>query len=656
MFSWLFGEDQVTPIVVDREKQSVEIEPGVRACPLTKEEILNYYYEDAQTLYESFQRGIKASSNGPCLGTRAPDGGPYKWSSYQEIADRVHAFGSGLLEKGLSANTESLIGLYSINREEWVVAEQACNRYSMVVVPLYDTLGNDACAYIINQTEMTTVVCDKAAKAQLLLDGAEKMPSLKRIIIMDDISNNNQETASKHGIEVVSFTQIEEVGKENLKEAVPPKPEDLCTISYTSGTTGDPKGVMLSHRAMVANVSSIFKICGVLFDCTPDQTHISYLPLAHMFERCCETFMLMSGCRIGFFRGDVRKLPDDIMALKPTMFVTVPRLLNRLYDKAMHTAASSWIKRNVLNLAISRKEAELKRGISRRDSIWDKLVFGKIQESMGGNVKLVLTGSAPLSDKVLTFCRVAFGCPVMEGYGQTECTAGVSCTIPGESEPGHVGCPLPCCHIKLIDVPEMEYFAKDDKGEICVKGSSNFMGYYKDPERTAEAFDEDGWIRTGDIGTWLWNGALKVIDRRKHIFKLAQGEYIAPEKLENIYTRSGYVQQVFVDGNSLRPCTVGVVVPDNVSCKKWAAENGVEPTIQEYCKSENLKELILKDITELGKESGLRSFEQVKAIHLHPELFSAENGLLTPTFKSKRPALRKYFHDVTEGLYESMKL
>jgi len=246
------------------------------------------------------------------------------------------------------------------------------------------------------------------------------------------------------------------------------------------------------------------------------------------------------------------------------------------------------------------------------------------------------------------------GCYVAEGYGQTEVTAASAMTLPTEWQAGVVGPPLTNCHIKLVDIPEMDYFAKDNKGEICVRGSCMMIGYYKDPEKTKEVIDEDGWVHTGDVGKWLPNGTLKIIDRKKHIFKLAQGEYIAPEKIESIYIRSKFVSQVFVDGDSLQTYPVAIIVPDVEVVVDWAKmELNNNASLSELCEDESVKAAILEDITKLGAEARLKGFEQVKDIYLCSEVFTVENGLLTPTFKTKRPALRRRFAAEIQNLYNS---
>jgi len=634
------------------EQQSVEVEPGVRgSCLVPNGTIIQSYYEDATTTYEAFIRGVKISNDKPFLGTRTGPNKSYEWITYQEVYDKVQRLGSAFIQKGVVPGAETFIGIYAPNCPQWVVAMEACGMYSMTYVPLYDTLGAEACSYIINQTSMSMVICDTEKKLQMILDTIDNTPSLKTAVVLQPISNELRVLAKEKGIDVSTYDEMIELGERNLRAPVPPKPDSTATICYTSGTTGNPKGVMLSHGNLVSNTAGLLTMLRV--EITHDDVHISYLPLAHMFERLVQLLVVQHGARIGFFGGDVRGLMDDLQTLRPTIFATVPRLLNRIYDKVLMGVQGSKIKSALFNLALSRKMELAKKGIFTRDSVWDKLVFGKVQKLMGGRVRFSVVGSAPLAANVLNFTRCAFGCMVLEGYGQTEATAGVTLTAPNEHVAGMVGAPIPCNHIKLIDVPEMEYWARDGKGEVCVRGANVMKGYYKEPEKTAETVTKDGWLMTGDIGMWLPNGTLRIIDRRKHIFKLAQGEYLAPEKIEGVYLRSPLVAQCFVDGNSLQTYAVAVIVPDPEVLPKWAAKNGYSGNVEQLSQNSEVKKAILEDINKKGKEAGLKSFEQAKQIHVHAELFSVENGLLTPTFKSKRPALRKHFAQQIEDMYNN---
>uniref|UniRef100_A0A1A8LVQ7 Long-chain-fatty-acid--CoA ligase n=1 Tax=Nothobranchius pienaari TaxID=704102 RepID=A0A1A8LVQ7_9TELE len=568
--------------------QSLEIPGGelARRSVLNNgdSEFLTHYYDDARTMYQMFQRGLRVSNNGPCLGSRKPNQ-PYEWLTYGEVVDRAENIGSALLHKGHHHTGDKFVGIFSQNRPEWSIAELACYTYSLVVVPLYDTLGTEAIGYIIDRAAISTVICDVPEKARLILDCISgRGKTVKTIVLMEAVDRDLVTRGKECGVEILSLKEFEATGKANHQGPVPPKPEDLAIICFTSGTTGNPKGAMLTHGNIISNTAAFLQVTAVHCMLNVHDVHVSYLPLAHMFERVVQGVILIHGARIGYFQGDIRLLMDDLKTLQPTVFPVVPRLLNRMFDKVF-SQANTPLKRWLLDFAFRRKEAELKNGVMRKDSMWDKLIFKKVQVSLGGRVRLMITGAAPVSPTILTFLRAALGCQFYEGYGQTECTAGCTMSMPGDWSAGHVGPPLPCNIIKLVDVAEMNYLAANGEGEVCVKGANVFQGYLNDEEKTAEAIDQDGWLHTGDIGRWLPNGTLKIIDRKKHIFKLAQGEYIAPEKIETVYNRSDPVAQIFVHGDSLQACLVGIVVPDPDFLPIWAKRKGLEGSYSELCKN-----------------------------------------------------------------------
>nr|CAI5840526.1 unnamed protein product [Callosobruchus analis] len=314
---------------------------------------ISYIYPDAKTLYETFRRGSKVSNNGPALGWRESYSKPYQWLSFNEALLRARNFGSGLVATGLPPGSTTMLGIYAQNCPEWILSEQAAYCYSMVLVPLYDTLGPDACAFIIKQAEINTVVCEDDAKCNMLL---EKSPRcLKRMIVIKDIRPATRQRAKNRGVEVLKFTDVEVLGAKSNHPEVPPKPTDLATICYTSGTTGNPKGVMLTHENIVASMSAVVLQFGDHTLRSTD-TMISFLPLAHMLERCCENAMYMVGGAVGFYLGDIRRLSDDMKALKPTITPAVPRLLNRIYDKVQSDISNSCVKKMLFNMALSAKE------------------------------------------------------------------------------------------------------------------------------------------------------------------------------------------------------------------------------------------------------------------------------------------------------------
>uniref|UniRef100_A0A8C4HJE3 Arachidonate--CoA ligase n=1 Tax=Dicentrarchus labrax TaxID=13489 RepID=A0A8C4HJE3_DICLA len=634
---WLVTRPRPMRPPCDLQAQSVAVngDPSCRRSALLKDDsLLDFYYDDTKTAYDMFQRGLRIAGNGPCLGFRKP-GQPYEWISYTEVAERAQVLGSGLLAKGCQPNPQQFVGIFAQNRPEWIISELACYTYSMALVPLYETLGLEAMVHILHLAEISVVICDREEKAASLLENKEKgvTPKLSCLVLFNDFSDAFVERAKNCEVEVLKLEQLMVSSVEVL----------------------DPYNADSFKFIPLFNLGS--------FVIQQEDVSISYLPLAHMFERMIQVSMFCHGARVGFYQGDISLLMDDIKTLKPTFFPVVPRLLNRIYDKILGSVTSP-LRRALLHYAVRRKQAELSSGVVRNNSLWDKLVFNRIQASLGGNLRFALTASAPISPTVLSFLRATLGCLIFEGYGQTECTAGCTFSMPGDWSAGHVGAPLPCAMVKLVDIPDMNYYAKNGDGEICIRGPSVFRGYLRDPEKTSEALDSDGWLHSGDVDIIFWspeseqmcvylcqNGTLRIIDRKKHIFKLSQGEYIAPEKIENVYMRCVPVLQVFVHGDSLQSYLIGIVVPDPEVFVDWVKERGFVGSYEELCQNPDVKKAVLEDMKAEGKSAGLKSFEQVKDLHLHPETFSVANGLLTPTLKSRRADIRRVFQEQISSMY-----
>lgn len=325
---------------------------------------LKYFYEDAQTLYETFRKGVVTSEHGRCLGWRPSPTSPYQWLSYRETITKITNLAAGLKSLGLAKH--SLVGVYSQNCPEWVIFEHAAYCHSLVVVPLYDTLGADSCQFIVRQTEMSVVLVENDEKVNMLLEqclGGHVRHIL--VIRADSVQVSTVDKARALGIELHALLDVEAVGRDNPVEEEPPRPLDLATICYTSGTTGNPKGVMLTHRNVVASCCSVLLQLGAHSPCSTD-TMMSFLPLAHMLERCCENAVYHMGGCVGFYSGDIKRLNDDLLALRPTIMPAVPRLLNRVYDKIHGEVAKSAPKKFLFDMACNSKRRDLGRGIVRR--------------------------------------------------------------------------------------------------------------------------------------------------------------------------------------------------------------------------------------------------------------------------------------------------
>ncbi|XP_019053177.1 PREDICTED: long chain acyl-CoA synthetase 6, peroxisomal-like isoform X2 [Nelumbo nucifera] len=606
------------------------------------------------TLHDNFVHAVETFQDYKYLGTRVRvDGtvGEYKWMTYGEAGTARAAIGSGLIYHGIPKG--SCIGLYFINRPEWLIVDHACSAYSYISVPLYDTLGPDAVKYIVNHSSVQVIFCVPQT-LNILLSFLSEIPSVRLMVIVGGLDGQMPSLPSKTGVKVVSYSNLLFQGRSSPHPFCPPNPEDIATICYTSGTTGTPKGAVLTHGNLIANIAGS---CHTIKFYSSD-VYISYLPLAHIYERANQVMVAYHGGAVGFYQGDNLKLMDDMAALRPTIFCSVPRLYNRIYAGIINAVKTSGVLRERLfNAAYDAKKQAIMSGRN-TSPIWDGLVFNKIKAKLGGRVRFMGSGASPLSPDVMDFLRVCFGCLVMEGYGMTETSCVISSMDVGDNLSGHVGSPNPACEIKLMDVPEMNYTSEDQpypRGEICVRGPIVFQGYYKDEVQTREVIDEDGWLHTGDIGLWLPGGRLKIIDRKKNIFKLAQGEYISPEKVENVYAKCKFVSQCFVYGDSLKSCLVAIVSVDQDTLKVWAAAEGIKyEDLGQLCNDPRTKAAVLTDMDAVGREAQLRGFEFAKAVTLVVEPFTVENGLLTPTFKIKRPQAKAYFATAISDMYAQL--
>lgn len=699
------GCPRVNPLTIDEVTREVKL-TDVRKQPIN-------------TLYLSFRDTVRKRPKKPFLGTRIPvkdengksKAGPYMWLTYEQVLTKVSLV-SRAFAKWEGMGPQKAFGLYGKNCAEWVIAEHAAFARNWITVPLYDTLGKEAMLNILNQTEMHALAAseecalkliellenqnkqNKGGEPQVTIEWLTVFSSIPNALFSDrdefSVSEGLVERALAAGIKhVVPFSHLLLTNAETVSfiegEDVPPASEDLCTICYTSGATGMPKGAMIPHYALLSACLSIFDFNQVpdprdpktdwsalndmrtCFEITSHTVYLSYLPLAHIFERLGLHGLEICGGSVGFYQGDITQLTDDAAALQPTVFFTVPRLLNRIHDKVLAgVAQSSSLSRWIYNTAYSYKLANLKSGAGFEHWLWDWLVFGKIKEKLGGRLKCILSGSAPLSQDVLEFTRIAFFCEVYEGYGQTEACGGDVCTAFGDwSLTGHVGAPAPSLMIKLVDIPEMGYRSTDKphpRGEICFKGATCFIGYYRDEAKTKETIDEDGWVHSGDIGSWDALGRLRIIDRKKNIFKLAQGEYVAPERVENILIKCPIVQQAFVYGDPLENSTVALIVPDEEILRTWATKHHIintdeQKSLEALLKDVRVRAHLTTQILSLGKEGSgeLTGIETPRGVILEPTPMSLENGLLTSTFKARRPDVAARYLEAFRTLYSKLK-
>ncbi|OMJ30242.1 Long-chain-fatty-acid-CoA ligase 5 [Smittium culicis] len=665
-------------------------ESPVLRNPLNKDSMELTSYKNVKTAYDMFWNSVKIAPNSNYLGKRLYDPatkeyGKYVFQSYAQVATRVENFASGLIhinqlslgKVGGSIERQFPIAIYANNCPEWAISERAAFTQSLYTVSLYDTLGESSVEYIINHSETPLIICsvDKVAK---LLRMSHLIPNIRNIVVIDSfedickysedssaipINTNSvsilKEWAASRNIGLYDFKQVEDLGLKHKLPHCPPSPQDIYTICYTSGTTGNPKGALTTHSAYTVAAKTSSETLGV----TEPHVMISYLPLAHTYGRNLENFITLTQGSIGYFRGDITKIVEDCQALQPTLFASVPRLLNRLYD-AM-TAASihaPGLKGIIARKAVSDKLYNLKAGKGNLHSIWDRLLFNKMRAVISKRLQFVNTGSAPLEGNVLDFLRVALACTVTEGFGMTETSSISLIQSKDENTSGNIGIPFLGTEAKLIDVKEMDYLVTDKpnpRGELCVRGPHLFSGYLKDEEKTKECFLEDGWFATGDIARINTDGTVSIIDRKKNIFKLSQGEYVAPEKIENVLSKHPLVMQSFVHGDSFRHFLVGVIVPDKEQFIPWAKKilgsNANNMEYSELLSDPTINKSVLKELDNISTKSKLQGFEKVKAIYLEENEFDIEkNSLLTPTMKLKRSDAAKYYSDQIVKLYNTI--
>lgn len=559
-----------------------------------------------------------------------------KWEklSSSEYLNLGNQISRGLLKLGIRPGDKIAL-ITTASRNEWAVMDYGILQIGAVTVPVYPTISKEDYEYIFNLAEVQyCFVSDKG-----LLDKVEaiknKCPQLKGIFTFDDIDG------------AASWKEILDLGEddatqsevEDISNTV--KEDDLATIIFTSGTTGKPKGVCLTHLNIVSNVKAsdtrIPRKQGLSYD---ETRVLSFLPICHIFERMLFYLFQMNGLGI-YFAESIDKMGDNMKEVKPHYMTVVPRVLEKVYDKIYDKGASAGgLKSKIFLWALGVNKA--KKNISSpsglKEIIADKLVFSKWREGLGGNIITLVSGSAALSERLNKMFHNA-GIPVLEGYGLTETSPVISVNSFERMKIGTVGHPLDNLDVKI---------AAD--GEITVKGPSIFKTYYKNEELTRDAFSEDGYFKTGDIGHIDSEGFLKITDRKKEMFKTSGGKYVAPQMIENMAKASKFIEQIMVVGEGEKMPTA-LIQPDFNFAKHWAERKQIKigDTPKEIANSAELKARIEKEIDYLNTKLG--NWEQVKKIELTPDIWSIENGMLTPTLKLKRKAIKEYYIDLYNKMY-----
>ncbi|KAL5116653.1 medium-chain fatty acid-CoA ligase faa2 [Pleosporales sp. CAS-2024a] len=636
---------------------------------------------DITTLHEAFENTVARCPRNKCLGHRPYDAatgkfGAYAWQDYATIARRRKHFGAGLVhlhrQAGVTAASYG-IGLWCQNRPEWQITDLAAMSQSLFTVSIYDTLGPDTTEYIINHAELACVVTG-INHVTALLKLKPRLPSLKLIVVLDPLSHGElpgesskgdllNSMAAELGVAVHYIQDVEALGEQQPLPMNPPSPDHIATINYTSGTTGNPKGVVLTHKnAHAATVAAM-----VTLGSSEPQIICSFLPLAHIYQRLSEHQALASGSAIGYFHGNVLELVDDLQTLRPTMFTGVPRLYNRFASKIKEaTVEAAGIRGALSRHVVAAKSAAIqdKHKPTNTHMVYDRIWSNKVAAGLGlDRVKTMVTGSAPIDPSLHQFLRIVFSNNFAQGYGLTETYALSLIQHNDDLSTGNCGGVAPTAEHCLLDVPDMEYFSTDKphaRGELLTRSTTQFREYFRNDEETAKAVDADGWFHTGDICSVDELGRFKIIDRRKNVLKLAQGEYISPERIENVYLANcGWIASAYVHGDSHQAFLVAIlgVAPDmfpafaSKALGSKIAEGDVA-ALQAALTNKKVEKAVLKELDRVGRKSKFNSYERVKNVRLFLDPFTVENQLLTPTLKLKRPQTAKAFRQHLDECYE----
>jgi len=561
--------------------------------------------------------------------------GEWKKTSTLEFINQGNKISRGLLKLGIKPGDK--IALITTNsRTEWAVMDFGLSQIGVVSVPVYPSISPEDYEFIFNNAEIQYCFVSDKELLNKVMKVKHNIPSLQGIFTFDTISG----AANWKEIMDLGEDDSTQIEVEDLSNAI--NSEDLATIIYTSGTTGRPKGVMLTHHNIVSNVlGSLPRIPKKKSLDYKDTRVLSFLPICHIFERMLFYLFQYNGFSV-YFAESIEKMGENVKEVKPHYMSVVPRLVEKVYDKIYNTGSSAGgLKSKIffwaLNLISKKKEITKPSGL--QGIIADKLVFSKWREGLGGEIITLVSGSAALSTRLNLMFQNA-GIPILEGYGLTETSPVISVNSFDKMKIGTVGRPLDNLQVKI-----------QEDGEITVKGPSIFKGYFKAEDLTKEAFTEDGFFKTGDIGHVDSEGFLQITDRKKEMFKTSGGKYIAPQTIENQAKASKFIEQIMVVGDGEKmPCAL--VQPDFEFAKNWAMRNNLNigSTPAEIAKSPELKERIEKEMENINEHLG--NWEKIKKIELTPEVWAIDTGLLTPTLKLKRKAIKEKFIDLYNKMYE----
>jgi len=560
----------------------------------------------------------------------------YSVKDYLNMAEKVSY---GLLEMGLKKG--DLVVTISNNRPEWNFMDMALSQTGIVHVPVYPTISEDDYTYILNNCEPKLLVVSDKSLYDKLKPIADKIASVRAVFTYNEVDG------ARNWKEILALGQ-QNAGKhagnlKKIKDEV--HADDLVTLIYTSGTTGNPKGVMLTHGNIMSNVRSISQV----FNFNHTHRTLSFLPISHVFERTINYYFQSVGLSI-YYAESMGTIGDNLKEVKPHIFISVPRLLERTYDKIIQKGRDlHGIKKQIffwaVNLGMKYKIPDTNGPFYKLLlKVADKLIFSKWREALGGKVQLIVAGGAALQPRLCTIFNAA-GIPVAEGYGMTESSPVISTNREphtGNIRVGTVGFAIPGVEVKIAD-----------DGEILCKGPNVMKGYYKEPEYTREVIDEEGWLHTGDIGVLVEGRYLKITDRKKEMFKLSSGKYIAPQIIENKLKESVFIEQVMVIGENQKFASA-VISPDFNFLHNWAMRHGINfRDNADLIQNTKVVARFQRVVNEMNNQLG--QTEQIKRFRIVQEEWTPNTGELSPTLKLKRKFLTQRYAKLIDEIFSVQK-
>lgn len=589
---------------------------------MTKTRLFDYLTEKCETMPQQNFLASKETTSSVA-----------KWREYtfEETMTISKQFSQALINLGIKKG--DTISLAANNRPEWNFIDLGCQWIGAILVPLYPTASDNDYQFIMNDAEVKIAFVSDELLWEKMQRVKGNVHSLKAVYVLDNIAEVPHWTSILPTKENVDLIAIREFSDSVSRD-------DLATIIYTSGTTGNPKGVMLTHKNMVSNLIATETI--LPFE--HGRKSLSFLPLCHSFERIVFFAYLSKGVFIHYAES-IEKIGENLKEVKPYGFTTVPRLLEKVYERIMEKGtALTGFKRKLFFWAI---DLGLQFDLNKNQgfvynfqlAIARKLVFSKWQEALGGEVRFIVTGAAPLQERLFRLFSAA-DIAVVEGYGLTESSPGIAMNRfePENRRMGTVGIPLPGVEIKFLE-----------DGEILAKGDNIMKGYFKRPDLTAEVIDSDGWLHTGDIGEMVEEKFLKITDRKKELFKTSGGKYVAPQPIENKLKESTYIEQAMLVGDN-RKFIAALIVPSFIAIKAWADDNDIKfETNEEAINNPKVMELIAGEVAKTNNNLG--HVESIKKFKLLPAEWTIESGELTPTLKVKRKTILKHYEQIVGAIY-----